>query len=297
MDMGIYEIKNTKTNKRYVGSSSQLNKRKIRHFSSLRNNRHENRYIQEDWNIYGEKHFVFNVLESVDDSKDLLIREGYWMNKLKSDDRMYGYNIYGFDSDGNVVVPKEVINQIIKNTNHLEGIHHPNSKLTNEAVVDITTRVDKGENVLKLADEYQIDKSTVYQIANNEVWKSVKRKTAKKHRHDRKLTEIDVREIKIALSQNASSRKLADKYCVHLDTIQAIKQGINWGYILPELDLSNCNNRLTPKRNKLNENQVKEIKRLLRESIAVKNIAEQFNVSTNSIYAIKNGDSWTDVVI
>lgn len=295
--MGVYEIKNTINHKRYIGSSKKLKERKIRHFSDLRNNRHPNKYLQSDWNVYGELNFVFHILEPIEDKDMLLIREGYWLNKFKSDNRDYGYNIHGFDEHGNPTLPDELIEQIVKNTNYLMGSEHPNAKLTEGEVIEITKRIDNGELAFDLSREYEIDIGTIYKIANNEVWKSVKRKTAKKHHHDKKLTEKDVVDIKLAMQNNTSTRELANKYNVHLDTIYAIKQGINWSHVLPDINLSESNTRLAPKRKKLHRNQVVQIKISLEQGKPIKEIANEFNVSTNAIYDIKNGKSWADVVI
>jgi len=46
-----------------------------------------------------------------------------------------------------------------------------------------------------------------------------------------KLTEAQVREIKIALANGESGAALARKYCVGQDTISLIKRGKNWSHV------------------------------------------------------------------
>jgi group I intron endonuclease len=60
---GIYKIINTTSNKFYIGSSKQLNKRIIDHFSRLRNNIHKNKFLQRAFNKYGESSFKIEILE------------------------------------------------------------------------------------------------------------------------------------------------------------------------------------------------------------------------------------------
>jgi len=97
MISGIYQIKNTINNKFYIGSAKNLNVRKARHFSSLKNCRHENIYLQRSYNKHGECFFVFNIMEYCEE-KYLLEREQYYLDLLKP---FYpnGYNI-GINSSG-----------------------------------------------------------------------------------------------------------------------------------------------------------------------------------------------------
>jgi len=61
---GVYAIRNLKNNRLYIGSTVNLKSRKAQHFSHLRNDKHSNGFLQNDWNISGgEKWFVFEILE------------------------------------------------------------------------------------------------------------------------------------------------------------------------------------------------------------------------------------------
>lgn len=84
-DSGVYILKNTKTNKFYIGSSSSLSIRKIRHFSDLKNNRHPNKYLQNAWNKDGGEWFVFKILLYCDlsnlENYEQSILDFYWSTK------------------------------------------------------------------------------------------------------------------------------------------------------------------------------------------------------------------------
>lgn len=70
---GVYEILNLVNGKRYVGSSINLKSRRWRHFSNLRNGRHENEHLQRSWDRYGGDSFVFRVVLECD--KDELLEK------------------------------------------------------------------------------------------------------------------------------------------------------------------------------------------------------------------------------
>jgi len=89
--MGIYKIINVINNKFYIGSAVNFSRRKARHFSELRHNKHNNSKLQNAWNKYGEQAFVFTPVEEVSDKKLLLEVENKWLKEHVGKD--YCYNI------------------------------------------------------------------------------------------------------------------------------------------------------------------------------------------------------------
>jgi group I intron endonuclease len=77
---GIYQIKNKKNNKVYIGSAVSLGQRFSVHTHCLRNDKHHNRHLQNAWNKYGEDSFLFEVLEKVEDKEKLVEREQHWID-------------------------------------------------------------------------------------------------------------------------------------------------------------------------------------------------------------------------
>jgi group I intron endonuclease len=88
---GVYAIRNSVNNKQYIGSSVCLRKRRSEHFSQLKCNCHGNRKLQNAWNKYCARSFVFEILEIVDDRNELIVREQFWIDKTNAVD--FGYNI------------------------------------------------------------------------------------------------------------------------------------------------------------------------------------------------------------
>ena len=79
---GIYVITNTINGRQYVGQSQNIFFRRKQHFVALKNGIHENKAMQQDWNI-NNRGFRWDVLEycSID---QLNSREKYWIDKLNS---------------------------------------------------------------------------------------------------------------------------------------------------------------------------------------------------------------------
>lgn len=88
---GIYLIEHPATGRKYVGSSVQLPHRLGKHLNDLRAGRHHSQKLQRAWNKYGEPAFNFSLLEHVEDESALLVREQYWIDRLRCVER--GYNV------------------------------------------------------------------------------------------------------------------------------------------------------------------------------------------------------------
>lgn len=60
---GIYMLLNKTNGKRYIGSSKNIRTRLWKHRALLRHNKHDNPHLQNAWNKYGERAFIYSVLE------------------------------------------------------------------------------------------------------------------------------------------------------------------------------------------------------------------------------------------
>lgn len=87
----IYILKNNANGKIYVGNTRQFKERSYSHLNNLRKNRHINKSLQEDYNLYGEKAFEFLIVEETFLGFGFR-KEQEWMIRLKTYDPKYGYN-------------------------------------------------------------------------------------------------------------------------------------------------------------------------------------------------------------
>lgn len=88
----IYAIRNIETGKQYVGSAKSFSDRKDVHLSSLRKGKHHSILLQRAFSKYGESSFIFEILETVEETS-LLTREQFFLDTLKTYDPSIGYNI------------------------------------------------------------------------------------------------------------------------------------------------------------------------------------------------------------
>lgn len=87
---GIYKIQNKINNKVYIGQSVDIEKRWTVHKRLLNQNKHHNNHLQNAWNKYTEKNFIFTIIEEC--SIDLLNnKEQYWIEV--NDSYNNGYNL------------------------------------------------------------------------------------------------------------------------------------------------------------------------------------------------------------
>jgi group I intron endonuclease len=88
MTTGIYVIVNLVNHKRYVGSAVNIKRRWNGHRRNLRQGIHENPHLQKSWNKHGEHAFEFDVLEIVQDKRELTLVEQYYLDWMEPE-----YNI------------------------------------------------------------------------------------------------------------------------------------------------------------------------------------------------------------
>jgi len=89
---GIYKITCLGNNKVYIGSAVWIKKRWSSHRTHLRQNIHHNPHLQNAFNLYGEKSFVYEVIEKCKKEK-LIDREQYWIDKYNAFDKNTGFNV------------------------------------------------------------------------------------------------------------------------------------------------------------------------------------------------------------
>lgn len=89
---GIYAIRLDVDARTYVGSSVDLKGRIHQHRHELRENSHDNSYLQRAWSKHGEDGFSFWLL-SLCHPEHLQIQEGMFMSDTGACDRAAGFNI------------------------------------------------------------------------------------------------------------------------------------------------------------------------------------------------------------
>ena len=89
---GIYKIINKINGKYYIGSSKNIQRRWNEHKSELNRGIHQNSYLQNSWNKYGENNFHF-VIEKEVPKQTLIMEEQKYLDKIKNNRRKICYNL------------------------------------------------------------------------------------------------------------------------------------------------------------------------------------------------------------
>lgn len=99
---GIYEIKNLLCNARYIGSAKEFKERWRQHIYALKNNKHQNKFLQNTFNKRLQENntdnfLEFNVVELMEDStkEQRLNREKFWIEQY----RKLGVELYNLNFD------------------------------------------------------------------------------------------------------------------------------------------------------------------------------------------------------
>jgi group I intron endonuclease len=144
----IYKIENLVNHKKYIGLTNNLARRRNRHFTDLRCNRHDNSFLQKEVNIFGLENFSFEEIFSGDiSSEEISEKEKYY---IKFYDSYYnGYNQneggnFGPSNGGSHLTKSDIFSICAA----LEFCSRPGAVLANIFNITTTTvsRIKKKEN-------------------------------------------------------------------------------------------------------------------------------------------------------
>lgn len=153
----IYKIENLVNHKKYIGLTNNIPRRRARHFTDLNCNRHDNSFLQKEFNIYGKENFSFEVVYSGDiDSKEIGIKEQEFIKFYDSYRNGYNQNEggnFGPSNGGSHLTQSDIFNIL----SALEFCSRPGGVLSRMYDVSLTTisRIKKGENHVQYKREYE----------------------------------------------------------------------------------------------------------------------------------------------
>lgn len=244
---GIYGIRNKINDKVYVGQTGERFLRRYWHHQwKLRDNSHDNMYLQNAWNKYGEDNFEYVVLESVEDSSlldELEIKyiDYYKKNNLSYNMLLGGGGRRGFRMSDNT---KKLIAE--KNRQHMLGTKHSeetkkkmseartgkrvnkNTDILNEDIVkNIKLLLIGGKSASEISKELEIDYKLINNLISNNTWKTVVVDGWDEYRNSRKtykrLSKNDHKEIyRLHFEEGYTEVQLSEMYNRTIDMIKLI---------------------------------------------------------------------------
>lgn len=166
----IYKIENLINHKIYIGLTNNIPRRRTRHFTDLRYNRHDNHFLQKEFNIYGEDNFSFNIeFEGDATEKEIGDKEKEFIEKYDSYRNGYNQNEggnFGASNGGSKLTQSDIFNIL----SVLEFMSRPGQVLADIYDVSRTTisRIKKGVNHNQYKEEYEKlsleERQKIYQV-------------------------------------------------------------------------------------------------------------------------------------
>lgn len=166
----IYKIENLINNKKYIGLTNNIQRRRNRHFTDLRCNRHDNSFLQKEVNIFGLDNFSFEIIFQGDINSDEIGEKEKYYIKLY-DSYLNGYNQneggnFGPSNGGSHLTQSDIFSIC----SALEFCSRPGAVLANLFGITTTTvsRIKKKENHCQIIDQYYNlpieERKAIYQI-------------------------------------------------------------------------------------------------------------------------------------
>lgn len=232
----IYKIENLQNHKIYIGLTNNIARRRSRHFTDLKCNRHDNHFLQKEFNIYGENNFIFTVEFKGDVSeKEIGQKEQEFIKKYDSYKNGYNQNEggnFGPSNGGSHLTQSDVYNICAA----LEFCSRPGGVLSKIFNISLTTvsRIKKEINHNQYINEYKKmsleERKAIYKIfcdSSNFYEKKVSQTIIKSKR---RLTKEQVFMILYNFENKIVSRKkMAELVNVSSPyTLDCIKKGLTY---------------------------------------------------------------------
>lgn len=110
----VYRITCSITDQNYVGQTANASQRKYSHFCMLNLGKHKNNRLQEAFNLYGKKAFVFAIVETGIPAAKINEREQYWIDYYDS-----------YNSGFNLTVGGSTTNPVLGKSIEWNGVSYP----------------------------------------------------------------------------------------------------------------------------------------------------------------------------
>lgn len=200
---GVYKIVNIKTGMVYIGKTFRsFLIRYFDHKTSLKQNKHFNKRLQDDYNKFGSESFEFVVIYTTENKKEASSLEQYYIKTFMNIQLCYNKSL--------AVVDYTIVGS--RNRERLLGTKV--SKQIREKMVKSRKGKARPDGTFE-----RMVKTKSNQYLNGETNKLTK------------LTVDDVRKIKQAIMDNVSYEELAEIYNISYSNVNAIRSNRSWKFV------------------------------------------------------------------
>lgn len=227
---GIYAIKNTITDKIYVGKTCQKFKKRFWHHKFLlENNRHFNKKLQYSFNLHGSENFIFYVLEEVADNDLFDLKEIEYIKNLDSVDS--GYNIqYGGDEKNLCKYISSESRKLVGEKNRHWMTGRKLSDETREKMRRSSKHLPPSEETRKKISEYMRNR-----IVSDKTREKLRLSNLGEKSPVAVLNNEIVLRIKILSLSGMSTKEIANIVNKNISTVNSVIKNRTWKHIFPNV--------------------------------------------------------------
>lgn len=255
MTCGVYSITNAKTQKRYIGSSVNIEKRWKQHRIDLRARKHHSRHLQAAWDKYGEDVFRFELVTTCE-REDLVAQEQFWIDAFQAADYKHGYNLAPV----------------------------ADSALGTKRSAETKAKLSASHKGYKPSEETRARLSIAIRAAQNRP--EVRAKRVASHLGQKRSPEARA---------NMSAARLGWQYSPETRAKMSEAAKRRRTTAETRAKMSATHHKLSSGNYKLIDDDVRQIRRLLSMGKTQDEIAAMFGVSSSCISHIKSGKNWSHV--
>lgn len=228
-DIGIYRIVNITNGKSYVGQTAECFQRRYWHHNwCLSQGKHHNKKLQEDWNLYSEDSFIFEVLQKTSNSDDLDELEVKYISNYKSSDVNLGYNLQPGGHSGFNNSPF-VSPEARKRVGEINRKRMLGSKLSEETRAKM--RASSKHRSPTEEERRALSKRMSERVVSDATKEKLRQANIGSNSPVARFSESDITDIKKRLMNGEIQRTIASDYDVSLGAVAAIASGRTWSHV------------------------------------------------------------------
>lgn len=226
--IGIYQIRNTKNNKIYIGQTSdRFIERYWNHLWKLKNKKHDNNHLQKSFDKYGEENFEFSIIHLLSEDEGIDELERYYIANVPKN-KLYNIQKGGQDITMKKVPMSSTTKQLIgtKNKVNMLGKKHTDETkrrislsrknktqwgkclISYETAKKIKELLMKGNTPKEVSVNLDVEYKIVNNIYSSNTYKSVDvegwDEFYKSHRKNKTLTQKEIDRIRELYKANNS---------------------------------------------------------------------------------------------